>query len=221
MRTIEIEQIDDLDITRLTIAPGANVLAARIADCDAQLLPGEQDGVTRALAKRRMEFAAGRTLARIALTEIGHAECAIPQAGRTPVWPSGIVGSIAHDKEYVAVCVLSRETHAGIGIDIETAGRVTAELQARILTPAEIGDASVADAGTLRFSCKEAVYKAVHPIVGEFFGFQAVRIDLDMDSGSFRAEPMHDGPFASYVARGRGAFVQWRGHHLTAFYLDQ
>jgi len=195
------------------------VLVARITDCEAVLFPEEQAEVSWAVEKRRAEFAAGRSLARIALTEIEHAPCAIPQADRAPMWPSGIVGSITHNNEYVAVCVVNRATHAGIGIDIEAARRVTDDIETRILTPEEIGDTTVPDARTLRFACKEAVYKAVNPIVGEFFGFQAVRIDLDAPSGSFSAMPMHDGPFAEHVASGRGVFVAWRGHHLAGFYV--
>ena len=197
------------------------MLVARITDCEAVLFPEEQAEVSRAVEKRRAEFAAGRSLARIALTEIGHAPCAILQADRAPVWPPGIVGSITHNNEYVAVCVINRATYAGIGIDIEMARRVTDDIETRILTIDEIGDTTVPDARTLRFACKEAVYKAVNPIIGGFFGFQAVRIDLDALSGSFRGMPMHDGPFAEHVAGGRGVFVEWRGHHLAGFYLAQ
>jgi 4'-phosphopantetheinyl transferase EntD len=121
----------------------------------------------------------------------------------------------------VAVCVVNQANYAGIGIDIEAVRRVTDDIETRILTPEEIGDTTVPDARTVRFACKEAVYKAVNPIIGEFFGFQAVRIDLDALSGSFRGEPMHDGPFAEHVASGRGVFVAWRGHHLAGFYVAQ
>ena len=108
-----------MGITHLKIIPGADVLVARITDCEAALFPDEQAAVSRAVEKRRAEFAAGRSLARIALTEIGHAPCAIAQADRAPVWPLGIVGSITHSNDYVAVCVVNQTTHtatSGSGI---------------------------------------------------------------------------------------------------------
>jgi len=203
----------------LKIIPGVDVLVARIADCQAALFPEEEAEVSRAVHKRRREFAAGRALACIALAELGHPPRPIPRLGRAPVWPPGIVGSITHSNEYVAVCVAEQTTHTAVGVDIEAARRVTDMLEARILTPEEMADTKVSDAGTLRFACKEAVYKAVDPMVGEFFGFHAVRIELDAQSGTFTAVPVQDGPFAEPVARGRGVFLQLWEHHLAGFYI--
>lgn len=199
--------------------PVADVFIARIGDCAAELFPQEQAAVSRAMGKRHAEFAAGRSLARTALAQIGHPPCAIPQTGRAPLWPVGVVGSITHNDVYVAACAARQHACAGIGIDIEAVGRVTDSIESRILTAEEIGDTTIADSRTLRFACKEAVYKAVNPIVGEFFGFQAVSIVLDAPGGSFTAKPERDGAFAEHVANGRGVFVQWRSHHLVGFYL--
>jgi 4'-phosphopantetheinyl transferase EntD len=52
--------------------------------------------------KRWREFAAGRSCARKALAASGHAPVAVLQgAGREPVWPQGIVGSITHCSTYL------------------------------------------------------------------------------------------------------------------------
>ena len=197
--------------------PGADVLIGRIRDHLGPLFPEELPGISRAVEKRRREFAAGRNLARTALAGMGVAPCAIVQSDRSPVWPPGIAGSIAHTDEFVAVSVADRARYRGLGIDIETCGRVTDEIEAKILTPDEIGDVPIADARTLRFACKEAVYKAVHPLTGVFFGFHAVHIQLDGEKGTFNATPIENGPFAEYADRGRGVFVNWQGHHVAAF----
>ena len=94
-------------------------------------------------------------------------------------------------------------------------------IQARILTPAELDDDSVEDARTLRFACKEAIYKAVNPIIGEYFGFQVVRIDLEPSKGegAFTAEPVEEGSFSAYVRAGAGRYRVVDGHQLAVFCL--
>ena len=203
------------------IAPDLDVLIARIAECDQTLLPEEQAAVSRAVEKRQREFAAGRNLAREALKRLGRAGCVIPRVERAPVWPEGTVGSISHSAELVAVCVAEARRFAGVGVDIEHIGRVTDDIQARILTPAELADDSIEDARTLRFACKEAIYKAVNPIIGEYFGFQVVRIDLEPSGteGVFTAEPVEDGSFSEYVRAGAGRYRLVEGHQLAVFYL--
>ena len=206
------------------MAPDLDVLIARIAECDQALFPEEQMAISRAVEKRQHEFAAGRNLARKALKRLGQAVCAIPRNDRAPVWPEGTVGSISHSAELVAVCVAEARRYAGVGVDIERVGRVTDDIEARILTPAELADESIEDARTLRFACKEAIYKAVNPIIGEYFGFQVVRIDLDASphssEGSFSAEPVADGSYSEYVRAGAGRFQVVKGHQLAVFYLE-
>jgi 4'-phosphopantetheinyl transferase EntD len=109
-----------------------------------------------------------------------------------------------------------------VGVDIERVGRVTDDIEARILTPAELGDDSHEDARTLRFACKEAIYKAVNPIIGEYFGFQTVSIDLEPsgEEGAFTAEPVEEGGFCPYVRSGAGRYLVVEGHQLAVFYLE-
>jgi len=205
----------------LEIASHLDVLIAPIADCDQTLFAEERVAIARAVEKRRREFAAGRNLAREALKRLGHAACAIPRNERAPVWPEGTVGAISHSAELVVVCVAETDRYAGVGVDIERVGRVSDDIEARILTPSELGDDSVEDARTLRFACKEAIYKAVNPIIGEYFGFQVVRIDLEPSgaAGAFTAEPLEEGSFSAYVRSGAGRYRVVEGHQLAVFYL--
>ena len=84
-----------------------------------------------------------------------------------------------------------------------------------------MADDSIEDARTLRFACKEAIYKAVNPIIGEYFGFQVVRIDLEPSGteGVFTAEPVEEGSFSAYVQAGAGRYRLLEGHQLAVFYL--
>src|SRR5690242_8343874 len=52
----------------------------------------------RAAPERQLEFRAGRHCARLAMGLLGAAGPVLRAPDRSPVWPSGIVGSIAHTR---------------------------------------------------------------------------------------------------------------------------
>src|SRR4051812_2128234 len=82
----------------------ADLLPAGVASYEVQdatvpepLFSEELEVVSRAVAKRKREFALGRMCAHRALSALGVPACGLPMAAdRSPVWPSGIVGSITH-----------------------------------------------------------------------------------------------------------------------------
>lgn len=84
------------------------------------LFPIEEAAVSRAVAGRRAEFAAGRQAARQALKALGYAPVAIPMAeDRAPVWPQGIVGSLSHCPAACIAVVAEAARIASLGVDIE------------------------------------------------------------------------------------------------------
>src|SRR3569623_1114660 len=69
----------------------------RMADEPQPIHPDEAQQVAGAVAKRRVEFAAGRACARRALTRLGIRDFVLKNgAARAPRWPRGVVGSISH-----------------------------------------------------------------------------------------------------------------------------
>ncbi|MBO0132034.1 4'-phosphopantetheinyl transferase family protein [Agrobacterium burrii] len=137
--------------------------------------------LTKAVPKRQSEFLAGRILACAALEKLNRprATIAIGDAG-SPVWPKGISGSISHSNGKCVCLVASEETRL-VGIDIEkmlTGASLKAVLQEalnaeerdRVCQQKTIDPAVLA---TLIFSAKETLFKALHPIVKSFFGFDA------------------------------------------------
>ena len=88
-------------------------------------------------------------------------------AGRAPVWPKGVAGSISHSDSR-AVAVVSR-TRLGLGVDIEPLMTATQarDIQDLILTTAETAlrppQLCFETFLTLAFSAKECVYKALSP----------------------------------------------------------
>jgi 4'-phosphopantetheinyl transferase EntD len=188
------------------------------------LLPEEAACLGRSVPERQQEFAAGRLCARRALAELGiegFAVVASPE--RRPLWPPGVVGSITHTTGLCAAVVAPGSRYAGLGLDTEIAGRVTAELCRRICVAAELEwldglpEAQRAGAAALLFAAKEAFYKCQSPITGEWLGFQDLRIESAALAaaqrgglvGEFLATPMRPialARFADFPLAGRYRF---------------
>ena len=151
------------------------------------LMPEEARAVARAVAQRRAEFTAGRAAARLAMTRLGLPPQPIPAApDRSPVWPDGVTGSISHTGGLCAA-VLSRDPTQPLGLDIEEAAPLDADLWPLVLTPEELArldHAPAAQRGLMAkriFGIKEAAYKAQFPLTGAVIGFQALDVILPDD----------------------------------------
>jgi 4'-phosphopantetheinyl transferase EntD len=149
-----------------------------------------------ASAKRVAEFALGRATARVALRELGAWPEGAPPPSilrreRAPVWPPGVVGSLAHSRgAAIAAAAWVPASRGGppaprgrwrsIGADLERLERDTSSIARRVLRPEEL--AALAGRApalvTLWFCVKECIYKALHPLTGEFLGFQDARVLL-------------------------------------------
>jgi enterobactin synthetase component D len=191
----------------------------------APLLAEEEALMLRAVAKRQHEFALGRGCARRALAELGLEPGALlVGAKREPLWPPGVVGSIAHDVRLCVAVAARSNAYAGVGVDVEPDEPLSTGVAARIWSPEEAARAEgvsvvpPASAAKLVFSAKEAVYKCQFPITREFIGFRGVRVTLG--DGTFEAVFLSAvGPLES----GRRFSGQWRRHAgelLTAVWLE-
>jgi 4'-phosphopantetheinyl transferase EntD len=162
----------------------------------ARLHEVEAAHVARAVPRRQNEFAAGRALLRDLLGR----EVTIPVApDRSPVLPSGVVGSLAHDREVVVAALSTEPDIAALGVDVEPATPLELDLAAVILRDDEAGiDAHRA------FTMKEAAYKAWSTLGGRMLDHHDVRVRLDGDR--FLAEVVADGS----VFEGRSALVARR-----------
>jgi 4'-phosphopantetheinyl transferase EntD len=75
--------------------------------------------------KRKLEFAAGRKLAKKVLRRCkiwGH----VLKVGKDklPAWPSGIVGCISHSGDYCGVVVAHAKDYTALGFDIENIEKI-------------------------------------------------------------------------------------------------
>lgn len=188
-----------------------------------QLLPPERAQVAHAVEKRQREYAAGRQLFRHLLAD--RAEAAAPlinDADRVPVWPDGIVGAITHCDTLCAVALARSADTVGLGIDVEPARPLPADIHRLVLREAEyaaLGELPTAWhalGATLTFCAKEALYKALYPTTREFLDFQQVELRWQGDRFSARVVPATHPAYTSQPLEGR---VACDGNHVAAAVL--
>jgi phosphopantetheine--protein transferase-like protein len=172
-------------------------------------------------AARRASWVGGRVALRAALDAAGlEAPDAILATPRgAPLLPPDAVGSVSH-KRTIAVALATRAATPAItiGIDVEELRPLRTDIAPRVLTPAELAElssvASLASDGPardaavlLRFSAKEAIYKALDPWVQRFVGFEEAAIARAPD-GTLAARlalARGEGPFSVELHDARGA----------------
>ncbi|WP_134016338.1 4'-phosphopantetheinyl transferase family protein [Litoreibacter halocynthiae] len=153
-------------------------------DPEQGLLEAEYPAIASAVPKRRREYAAGRRAARAAMTELGLPPAPIlTGTQREPLWPHGLVGSIAHCN---TLCIAAVSlTHRSIGLDVEPAVPLPSDLERIVCTPTErhwLKTLPINDRGLNArkiFSAKEAVYKAQYLVTSQMIGFEDVNIQFE------------------------------------------
>ncbi|MGH7435703.1 MAG: 4'-phosphopantetheinyl transferase family protein, partial [Polyangiaceae bacterium] len=118
-----------------------------------------------------------------------------------PRTPGDLIVSISH-KENVAVALVARAGGAArIGVDVEHDRERRHDIATRVLTAAErseiagLADRQHAREVTVRFSAKEAVYKAIDPFVRRYVGFHEVEVTPHPDGTASVAPALAEGPF--------------------------
>jgi enterobactin synthetase component D / holo-[acyl-carrier protein] synthase len=191
------------------------------------LFPEEEAVIAGATAKRRAEFAAGRSCARAALARLGvRPGPIVPGERRAPRWPPGVVGAITHCPGYCAAAVAWAGDIAALGVDAEPDQPLPRGVLAMVTADREHGERRMlaglaATPGPswdrLLFSAKESVYKAWYPVMGRWLGFEDAELAID-PGGTFTARLLA-GPLlvrGSPVPEVRGRWLAARGLILTA-----
>ncbi|MBA3455555.1 MAG: 4'-phosphopantetheinyl transferase superfamily protein [Deltaproteobacteria bacterium] len=152
-------------------------------------MPAAEQALAATLSPvRRRELVAGRSALRAALAELapGLADSPLLADDRgAPILPEGWVGSVSH-KGPRAAALIAPAGAARIGIDLERAAPPRQDIARWILTQREqmfLVDRGIDRglASTLRFSIKEAIYKAVDPFVRRYVAFTEVELDVSDD----------------------------------------
>jgi 4'-phosphopantetheinyl transferase EntD len=200
---------------------GIEAVLARISDVQDPLCASELGAAESFVDKRRMQFTAGRSAARTAMELLGEARQEILRGSRMePVFPGGLVGSISHTDEFAAAAIARTSAYRAVGLDLEEEKSVGDDVIDAVLCPAELQRAKCEDdlgAATVLFSCKESVYKAVNPLLGEFLDFKDVSIRLDRNQ--FNAWCRSERKSAALISRGIGFFEIENGLVRTLFVI--
>jgi enterobactin synthetase component D len=170
--------------------PGARSVTARFATRTSPTRPREGVEIVSpplppgAAARRLAEYVAGRYCAEHAIAELlGERAPVAHGPDRAPVWPPGVIGSIAHAGGIATAAVTTSARGAGIGVDVESlvADPWLESTYARITTPSERGGFAALGLDlprltTFVLSAKESVYKCLQPLTGAWLGFRDVAL---------------------------------------------
>jgi len=199
------------------------VEAGHVDRTSGSLFPEEAACVARAVDSRRREFTCGRLCARRALGRLAvDSFPLVVGPDRAPLWPPEVVGSLTHTAGLCSVVVARRGPVEGLGLDIEQASALDVDLVGEICSAGELACLSGAPAPPstdwpkVLFSIKEAVFKCVYPVVGRYFGFHEVEIQVT-DDQRFEVRsripelPPHIKPRGRFVVEGGLIFAGcWR-----------
>jgi enterobactin synthetase component D len=177
---------------------------------DASLVDEERAYAAGLGEVRRRLWVAGRVALRAALVREGIAAGPLLADDRgAPTLPDGIAGSISH-KESWAMALVAREARARLGVDVEEDRPRDRDVSSRVCTKEELAAMSTLDAHArgreviLRFSAKEAIYKAIDPFVRRYVGFHEVGLELGEDgSAAVRASLRPDEGLFAFDVRWR------------------
>lgn len=158
---------------------------------------------------RQVQFVGGRLALADLCEELGaRPQAILPDAHGAPAVPAGFAGSVSHKRD-LAVAILARG-EPGLGIDLEDTSGDRPGVARMVLRAEEL--AAVEQLAperrwcdtALRFSLKEAVYKALHPYLRRYIGFGEVAVWPSPD-GHDRIEP--------FLPPGEGPF-RFEGRHV-------
>jgi 4'-phosphopantetheinyl transferase EntD len=182
----------------------------------AGLVPEERKFVSTLAPARHPSWVAGRLALREAFRDLGIELGPILVTPRgAPALPSDLTGSISHKRTLAVGLAARRENGASIGVDLENAppapnsvlearAQARPDVRSRVLTRDELARLERVPKEnhrrtvTLHFSLKEALYKAIDPMVGRHVGFHEASLTLLPDGSASVALALseHDGSFA-------------------------
>jgi len=211
-----------MDSLRGTL-PSCCACVARPIGNDEEFDPSEAPHLRHAVLGRRAEFAAGRSAAKEALQMLGVRTRTIPAgADRSPIWPSGTIGSITHARGWALAVAASTRDIQGIGIDLEHCASVEPHLWPQVLQTDEMHrlqrmpHADQTRWATATFCAKEAFFKMQWPTTKTWIDFAEVDVVLSASGNRFSLTVRHPLAPPTLVRREfAGIFVRI-GHLISA-----
>lgn len=210
--------------------PSISFCLCSISDLDGfELHPLEAAALGEAVSeKRKLDFRLGRAAARQALREAGFPVVSPILRGehREPLWPVGIIGSIAHCTDYGVAAAAWQQHVPAIGVDIQRLEeRYTDELIARFADPDEFewvrSDPGLRTERAVKlFSAKESVFKALYPLRRVWFAFDVAHLTPVDGEQAFRAD-VRLPALSSGVIKLDVGISHYNGHIITGALLAE
>lgn len=145
-----------------------------------RLHPEERAVAIALRGRRQIEFTGGRIAYRAQQPLEGPL---LTGADGEPLAPAGLSVSLTHKRD-LALALVGEASAGTLGLDLEGDGRERMTIAERVLRPEELASVQALPAAEqwpavqLRFALKEAAYKAIHPHLRRFVGFQEALVEL-------------------------------------------
>ena len=177
-RSIDALAVPGIVIGCRTIAPGDELA----------LWPAELNAFATSVEKVKRASGAARVVARCLMERLGQVQQAVPKdTAGAPIWPAGLVGSLAHTSQVAVAALARRADFSSLGIDVEPAQPLEANLLNLVATQSERKIiAKDPNGGRLLFAIKEAVYKAAYPLDRTFLEHHDVVVSLTTGTAAIR-----------------------------------
>lgn len=152
-----------------------------------RLDPAEREHALTLGGYRQVDWVGGRLALRAALERMDR-PCPplLVDSWGAPTVHETVAASISH-KRTLAVGIVARSKHGSVGIDLEDLAPSRERIAPRVLLPEELAAVEALPperrwtAIVLRFSMKEAIYKALHPYVRRYVDFKEALVTPDVD----------------------------------------
>jgi 4'-phosphopantetheinyl transferase EntD len=184
----------------ITLAKTVKFTVAHGEEYQYRVPPQEERLLSKtACGKRVKQWASRRGATYLTLKELGFNPVPTVQSGPAgePIWPDGITGSITHCYPWSIVVAAKCSGEFVIGVDLESllkSRRV--DISAVICRKGELDWISAGnyfhERMAMIFSAKEALYKALYPVLQRYIDFKEVELSWLNERSCFAVEIMSD-----------------------------
>ena len=152
-----------------------------------RLHPAERESAEQMRGYRQTQWVGGRLAAKAAVNALGADMGALlTDPFGAPRGPKSLTISISH-KRSLALALVARKSHGIVGMDFEEIGQERQQIASKVLRPEEMAVIESLPehrrwtAILLRFSMKEALYKAIAPRLQRYVAFEEAHVDIELD----------------------------------------
>jgi 4'-phosphopantetheinyl transferase EntD len=170
-----------------------------------RLHPEEQAAAQQLKGYRKIEYVGGRLAARAALAQLEERPAPVLQDPRgAPTAGPKVSLSISH-KRTLVVALAARSAFGAVGVDLEDLQPPRPGIERMVLTPSELEVVEAMPesrrwtATLLRFSIKEAIYKALAPRLQRYIDFQEAEVTPATDGTATVRLLLKEGPLPADI----------------------